>query len=104
MVHLADDGQAALELFEKSIELNTPYDLVLTDMQMPVMDGYMLAKTLRSQGVKTPIIALTAFALSEDRQKCLDAGCDDDVSKPIEKHSLLSICAKWIATPRPADS
>jgi CheY-like chemotaxis protein len=95
-VHVADDGQIALEMLDKANALNEPYDLLLTDMQMPVLDGYMLARTLRSRGVKLPIIALTAHALADDRQKCLDAGCDEYLSKPIEKHALLTMCAKWI--------
>jgi len=99
-IDFADDGQIALEMLDKANELNVPYDLLITDMQMPVMDGYMLAKTPRSQGVKMPIVALTAHALAEDRQKCLDAGCDDYLSKPIDKHLLLTACAKWIASDR----
>jgi len=99
-IDFADDGKIALEMLDKANELNVPYDLLITDMQMPVMDGYMLAKTLRSQGVKMPIVALTAHALAEDRQKCLDAGCDDYLSKPIDKYLLLTACAKWIASGR----
>ncbi len=96
-IDIADNGQVALELLDKAIESNITYDLLLTDIQMPVMDGYMLASTLRSRGIKMPIIALTAHALSDDRLKCLDAGCDDYLSKPIDKNSLLAVCAKWIA-------
>lgn len=96
-IDIADNGQVALELLDKANESNITYDLLLTDIQMPVMDGYRLASTLRSRGITMPIIALTAHALSEDRQKCLDAGCDDYLSKPIDKNSLLAVCAKWIA-------
>jgi PAS domain S-box-containing protein len=96
-VEIAEDGQVALEMLAKANESTMPYDLLLTDMQMPVMDGYVLAETLRSRGVKMPIVALTAHALAEDRQKCKDAGCDDYMSKPIDKDSLLTVCAKWIA-------
>jgi len=99
-IDVADDGKIALEMLERANELNVPYDLLLTDMQMPVMDGYMLARTLRNRGVKMPIVALTAHALAEDRQKCLDAGCDDYLTKPIDKPSLLTACAKWIALVR----
>jgi len=99
-IDVADDGQIALEMLDKANELNVPYDLLLTDMQMPVMDGYLLARTLRSRGLKIPIVALTAHALAEDRQKCLDAGCDDYLSKPIDKQILLTACAKWIASGR----
>ncbi len=95
-IDVADDGQIALEMVGKANDSNAPYDLLLTDMQMPVMDGYLLARTLRSRGVKMPIVALTAHALAEDRQKCLDAGCDDYLTKPIDKQSLLMACVKWI--------
>jgi CheY-like chemotaxis protein len=97
-VDIADNGKIALEMVEKASQADTPYHLVLTDMQMPVMDGYALARTLRSQGMTTPIVALTAHALAEDRQKCLDAGCNDYLSKPVDMHSLSMVCAKWIAT------
>ena len=100
VVDIADNGQAALDLLNKSNDLSMPYDLLLTDMQMPVMDGYKLASTLRSLGSRMPIVALTAHALADDRQKCLDAGCDDYLSKPVDKHSLLTICAKWISSRR----
>lgn len=99
-VEIAENGQVALEMLRSSNDLNMPYDLLLTDMQMPIMDGYLLASTLRSQGTKIPIVALTAHALAEDRQKCLNCGCDDYLSKPIDKHSLLTICAKWLAMRR----
>lgn len=97
-IDIAGDGQIALEMLGKATDSNAPYDLLLTDMQMPVMDGYLLAGTLRSRGVKMPIVALTAHALAEDRQKCLDAGCDDYLTKPIDKQSLLTACVKWIAS------
>ncbi len=99
-VDIADNGQIALEMLEKANELDLSYDLLITDIQMPVMNGYMLATNLRSRGIKIPIIALTAHALAQDRQKCLDAGCNDYLTKPIDKQALLAACAKWLASRR----
>jgi PAS domain S-box-containing protein len=99
-VNIANDGEVAFEMMQKANESNMPYDLLLTDIQMPMMDGYMLTRSLRKQGVTIPIIALTAHALPEDRQRCLDAGCDDYLSKPVDKHSLVALCAKWLLVHR----
>ena len=76
------------------------YDLVLMDMQMPVMDGYMATRKIRElekeKGVSnTPIIALTAYATKEETQKSLDAGCDLHLTKPIKKATLLETLRKY---------
>lgn len=96
-VEVADDGQQALDKLEAASAAGEPFDLVVTDMQMPVMDGYTLARTIRARGSGLPVIALTAHAMAEDRAKCLEAGCDDYATKPIEKFALLGVCAKWLA-------
>ncbi|MEI8383254.1 MAG: response regulator [Planctomycetota bacterium] len=95
-VDIAENGTVALEMIEKAALRDCHYDLLLTDMQMPEMDGYSLARHLRTVGSTLPIIALTAHAMAEDRKKCTDAGCDDYASKPIDKSILLSRCNHWI--------
>jgi len=105
-VDIADNGKIGLGMIEKAIEEGRPYELILSDMQMPEMDGYTLARTLRDLGVGTPIIALTAHAMAEDRHRCLQAGCNDYATKPIEKAALIETCARWLASARgqPAQS
>ena len=95
-VEVADDGAKALARIEAAVEAATPYDVLITDMQMPVMDGYTLVRTLRARGLGIPAIALTAHAMSEDRKRCLDVGCDEYATKPIDFPGLLRICARWI--------
>lgn len=95
-VEVAENGRVALDRISKARGDGQMFDMVLTDMQMPELDGYTLARLLRKQGLKVPVIALTAHALLGDRQKCLDAGCDDYVPKPIVKATLLTTCEKWL--------
>jgi CheY-like chemotaxis protein len=92
-VATSENGQIAFEMIERAEKEGTPFDLLVSDMQMPIMDGYSLARTLREQGSKLPILALTANAMSYDEQKCLDSGCNDYAIKPIDKKVLLSKCA-----------
>lgn len=85
----AENGERALEI----LQAHPDTDLVLLDMMMPVMDGYETARRLRAttQFARLPIIALTAKAMREDRQKCLDAGCTDYLSKPVDPERLASL-------------
>ncbi|MBX9737111.1 MAG: response regulator, partial [Phycisphaerales bacterium] len=95
-VEIAANGRIALDMIEHAAASDAPFDLLLTDMQMPEVDGYALARELRARRNSIPIIALTAHAMAEDRARCLDAGCDDYATKPIEKAKLLSTCAAWL--------
>ena len=83
-VVLAHDGQRAVE----QVSAEQP-DIVLLDMDLPVMDGWTVARTLRRQGATVPVIALTAHAMAGDRAKALAAGCDDYHAKPVDLPKLL---------------
>lgn len=80
IVH-AENGEAGIDLFLKS---GIDFDIVLTDIQMPIVDGFGVAKALRAAGWSKPIIALTAFATTHDAEKCFAAGCSHYITKPID--------------------
>lgn len=88
-VEQAENGQVAVDMMQQ-----TGFDLVLMDMQMPVMDGYQATSKLRELGFELPIIALTANAMQGDEQKCLSAGCSGFLSKPIDMDKLVQTVAE----------
>lgn len=98
-VSIVDNGQLALEAIEAARQTR-PFDLVLMDMQMPVMDGYMATSALRERGETIPIIAITAHAMQGDRERCLAAGCDQYTTKPIQRAELLEIIMQVLANSR----
>ncbi|MEM7754072.1 MAG: PAS domain-containing protein [Planctomycetota bacterium] len=92
-VVLCANGREAIDVLENADDGGRP-DLVLMDMQMPVLDGYSAASQLRTMGVSVPIIAVTAHAMGDDRARCIDAGCDDYIAKPIDRTLLIETCAR----------
>jgi len=92
-VEIAENGRSACTKVLKAWQGGKPFDVVLMDMQMPEMDGYGATSRLRSEGYPGPIIALTAHAMADDRRKCLNAGCDEYVAKPINRDQLLALIA-----------
>lgn len=90
----AYDGQQALDL----LHAGKTFDLILMDLMMPVMDGYTAIQEIRKSELfkELPIITLTAKAMKEDRQKCLDAGASDYMSKPVNTEQLLALMGAWL--------
>lgn len=90
-VTIAKDGNEAVD---KAASRN--FDMIFMDIQMPDMDGYEATKILRNKGIKTPIVALTAYAMKGDEKECLAAGCDRYLSKPIDPKKLRQIIAEYL--------
>ncbi len=97
VVDVAGNGEEALRLAARH-----DYDLVLMDMQMPVMDGLEAARRLRATArhARTPILAMTANAFGDDRQACLDAGMDDHLAKPVDPALLYDMVGRWLSDTR----
>ena len=101
-VTVVENGKLAIEALTEDHSLDgkllspSPYDLLLSDMQMPELDGYSTARMLRQKGWRHPIIALTAHAMNTDMQECLAAGCNEYATKPIVKADLIAACQKWM--------
>ena len=90
---IVDNGQAAVDFLAQEA-----VDLIFMDCQMPQMDGLEATALLRVRGISTPIIALTAYALAEDEERCLVAGMNDFLSKPFHQFELRNILARWLVT------
>jgi len=97
-VDLAVNGLVAVEMALAARLAGAGYDVILMDMQMPEMDGYEATRKLRQAGYTGAIIALTAHAMAEDRAKCIDAGCDDYATKPIDRLGLLTTLARLMGS------
>lgn len=113
-VDIAENGVAAVMAFQRSC-----YDLILMDVQMPVMDGYEATRRIRelehrlagtvggsggTRRERTPIVAMTAHAFEGYREKCIEAGMDDYLSKPIRRETLLAMVEKWVTPAGPGEA
>jgi signal transduction histidine kinase/ActR/RegA family two-component response regulator len=95
-VTIVENGKLAVDMALASEARGEPFDVLLTDMQMPVMDGYEATRRLREAGYARPIVAVTAHAMRQDEQKCLEAGCDAYTSKPIEHAALIATVRRFV--------
>jgi len=94
LVEVANNGREAVEKYKKTPDA---FDLIFMDIQMPKMDGMTSTKTIRDNGFdKIPIVAMTAHAMKGDREKCLDAGMDDYITKPIKREFVFKMIEKWV--------
>ncbi|MDE0777747.1 MAG: response regulator [Nocardioides sp.] len=97
-VSVAQNGAEALEVLARDT-----FDAVLMDVQMPVLDGYAATRTLREReggGVHVPVIAMTASAVDGERERCLAAGMDEFLTKPVDRAALAHVLDAWITTPK----
>jgi PAS domain S-box-containing protein len=98
---IVQNGKEAVQSLTLDGDINSelirpePFDLILTDIQMPEMDGYTATRLLRSKGFQKAIIALTANAMASDTQNCIQAGCNEHISKPINSQHLIRTCLFW---------
>lgn len=98
-VTVANHGHLGLDAIASAEAEQQPFDVVLMDMAMPVMDGYTATRTLRLGGYQRPIIALTAHAMSDDRAKCINAGCTDYATKPVNRAELIDLIRQYTLLP-----
>ncbi len=95
-VEIAGNGEQGIQKIVENMDNGLFFDVVLMDMQMPVMDGYEATSTLRQQGYTRPIVAVTAHALTGDREKTIEAGCDDYLAKPVDRKKLVLMIQKYL--------
>jgi signal transduction histidine kinase/CheY-like chemotaxis protein/HPt (histidine-containing phosphotransfer) domain-containing protein len=99
-VQLAEDGEEAVAAAKRAMAAGEPFDVILMDMQMPKLSGEEATALLRAGGYMRPIIALTANAMRGDRERCLSAGCDDYLAKPVSRDALIEMAGSYVARAR----
>jgi len=101
-VHPVEHGRAAVHAALQAERAGKPFHLIVLDIQMPELDGYGAARALRDEGLNTPILALTADAMTGTRERCLAAGCNDYATKPLDVPRFLDLCRRWTHPPAQA--
>ncbi len=99
-VTIVENGQSAVDSALRAQEEGNPFDLTLMDIRMPVMDGCLATRRLREAGYKLPIVAMTAHAMLGDREKFIEAGCNDYISKPFAERALVILVERWVGGSR----
>jgi signal transduction histidine kinase/ActR/RegA family two-component response regulator len=95
-VTVVENGAEAVDAALAARDEGRPFGVVLMDMGMPVLDGYAATGKLRAAGYELPVIALTAHAMAHDRSRCINAGCDEYATKPIDRRALLRLLASYL--------
>ena len=96
-VTVVEDGRQAVDVTLSASRTEEPYELVLMDMQMPIMSGREAVQEIRAKGIKIPIIALTADAMEGEREACLEIGCSEYFAKPINGSKLMKLVASLLS-------
>ena len=96
----AESGEEGIAILEQTPDI----DIVLVDIMMPVMDGYATMRAMRNlpSGRELPILAVTANVTAGERERCIDAGASDYISKPVDTDALLLVLGRWLSAPAPA--
>jgi len=97
-VEIAENGALAIEKVHAAEDEGLPFEVILMDMQMPVVDGYTATRRLRDQGYQGAVIALTAHAMNGDREKCIAAGCNEYMTKPLHLERLVELVSEFSAS------
>ncbi len=95
-VALAENGRSAVDMACAARDAGVPFDLIVMDLQMPVLDGLAATEELRSLGFRNPIVAVTARAFATDRERSFAVGCDAFVAKPVVRNDFLHLIAKFL--------